>query len=150
MHERASKEWAPRGACTHTRLHAVRRAYRAGAQCCHPSAVSHAGCFGCRSPRVKGPLPSPLSTCHLYGTQSVPVCLHSVNLLLSLAVGAAAVISTAFVVFGLIDAFVPNSFFLPCLDCRRAVTHKWVQPIFTRGSFPSKAKCPHCCRALMS
>ena len=28
-------------------------------------------------------------------------------------------ISAAFVVFGLIDAFVPNSFFLPCLDRRR-------------------------------
>jgi hypothetical protein len=75
-------------------------------------------------------------------TQSVPDCLHSIDLLLSLAVGAAAVISAAFVVFGLIDTFVPKtrSFFLALIAA--AVTHKRVQPIFTRSSFPSKAKCP--------
>ena len=66
------------GQCTHTRLHAVRRAYRAGAQCCHPSA----GCFGCRSPRVKGPLPPPLSTCPVY---PVGPCLPALNQSLTLS-----------------------------------------------------------------
>ena len=111
----------PRHMHTHTTSRCSTSVSRAGAQCCHPSAVSLAGCFGCRSLRVKGPLPSPLSTCPVYpvGPCLPLVCLHSINLLLSLAVGAAAVISAAFVVFGLIDAFVPNSFFLPCLDRRR-------------------------------
>ena len=118
VHERASKEWASRGTCTHTHdftlfderiapgLSAVtpRRSHSPGA-----SAVAR------RVSKAPSRPPFPLA---LY-TQSVPVCLHSINLLLSLAVGAAAVISAAFVVFGLIDAFVPNSFFLPCLDRRR-------------------------------
>ena len=142
---------------THMRLHAVRRTYRAGAQCCHHSAVSLAGCFGCRSPRVKvtdhtdhttRTRPPSLSTCPLYPVGPC-VPLPTVNLLLSLAVGAAPVISAACVVLLLIDAFVPNSFFLPCALIAAAVTHKRLQPIFTRGSFPSKAKCPsrgeHCC-----
>ena len=55
-------------------------------------------------------------------SRSLFACTQSISLL-SLAVGAAAVISAAFVVFGLIDAFVPNSFFLPCLLIAAAVTH---------------------------
>ena len=115
---------------------------------CHPSAVSLAGCFGCRSPRVKGPLPSPLSTCPLY---PVGPCLpvHSINLLLSLAVGAAAVISAAFVMVGLIDAFVPNSFFLPCLDRRRGHAQTGAADLHA-GQLPVEGQVPEPVRALPS
>jgi hypothetical protein len=110
--------------------------------------VSLAGCFGCRSPRVKGPLPSPLSTCPLY---PIGPCLpmHSINLLLSLAVGAAAVISAAFVVFGLIDAFVPNSFFLPCLDRRRGHAQTGAADLHA-GQLPVEGQVPEPVRALLS
>ena len=82
-------------------------------------------------------------------TQSVPVCLHSINLLLSLAVGAAAVISAAFVVFGLIDAFVPNSFFLPCLDRRRGHAQTGAADLHA-GQLPVEGQVPELRRALLS
>jgi hypothetical protein len=56
----------PRHMHTHTTSRCSTSVSRRGSVCCHPSAVSLAGCFGCRSPRVKGSLPSPLSTCPLY------------------------------------------------------------------------------------
>ena len=82
-------------------------------------------------------------------TQLVPVCLHSVNLLLSLAVGAAAVISAAFVVFGLIDAFIPNSFFLPCLDRRRGHAQTTAADLHA-GHLPVEGQVPEPVRALPS
>jgi len=118
VHERASKELAARGTCTHTRLHAVRRAYIAPGLSAVTPRRSHSPGASAVARRVSKAPSRPPFPLALY-TQSVPVCLHSINLLLSLAVGAAAVISAAFVVFGLIDTFVPNSFFLPCLDRRR-------------------------------
>jgi len=82
--------------------------------------------------------------------QSVPVCLHSINLLLSLAaVGAAAVISAAFVVFGLIDAFVPNSFFLPCLDRRRSHAQTGAADLHA-GQLAVEGQVPELRRALPS
>jgi hypothetical protein len=147
VHERASKEWAAREAHAHTRrLHAVRRAYRAGAQCCHPSARSHspeASTVARRESKAPSRPPFPLA---LY-TQLVPVCLHSINLLLSLAVGAVAVISAAFVVFGLIDAFVPNSFFLPCLDRRRGHAQRGAADLHA-GQLPVEGQVPEPQRAL--
>jgi hypothetical protein len=83
---------------------------------------------------------------HLPSIPTVGPCLPALNQSLTVScrrVGAAAVISAAFVVFGLIDAFVPTtrSFFLALIAA--AVTHKRVQPIFTpRGSFLPKAKIP--------
>ena len=139
VHERASKEWAARGACTHTRLHALFDERIAPGLSAVTPRRSHSPGASAVARRVSNAPSRPPFPLALY-TQSVPVCPHSINLLLSLAVGAAAVISAAFVVFGLIDTFIPNSFFLPCLDRRRGHAQTGAADLHAPGQLPAEGQ----------
>jgi hypothetical protein len=95
--------------------------------------------------------PPPVPPFHLPSipSRSQFACTQSISYSLSLAVGAAAVISAAFVVFGLIDAFVPNSFFLPCLDRRRGHAQTAAADLHA-GQLPVEGQVPEPVRALLS